>query len=178
MRFMMFIIIINTGDPGFSVMSNQNLTITKAGLPFGSFYGYKALGIFKTDAEAAGQTFNGNPAHAGDLIFQDLNKDGKIDANDRQVIGNPNPKMVYGVNIHLNYQGFNLAMLFNGVAGVQLFNGVKAYEQYLFADGNTTSKVFNDSYLGSNHLTSQPRLGIAQNGRIYIGSQPKLYFCQ
>ncbi len=42
--------------------------------------------------------------------------------------------------------------------GVQLFNGVKAYEQSLFADGNTTTQVFNDSFLGSNGLTSQPRL--------------------
>ena len=152
----------NNGDAGFSIMSNQNLTITKAGLPFGSFYGYKMLGIFKTDADAASQMVNGHQAHAGDLQFQDLNKDAKIDANDKQVIGNPNPKLVYGINLRLNYKGFDLAMLFNGVAGVQLFNGVKAYEQYLFADGNSTSKVFNDSYLGSNGLTSQPRLGITQ----------------
>lgn len=154
----------NVGDPGFNIMSNQNLTITKAGLPFGSFYGYNVQGIFKTDADAASQIVNGHQAHAGDLIYQDLDKNGVIDANDRTVIGNSNPKVVYGVNIHLNYQGFDLGMLFNGVAGVQLFNGVKAYEQYLFADGNTTSKVFNDSYLGSNGLTSQPRLGIVQNG--------------
>lgn len=121
-------------------------------------------GIFKTDEEAASQTVNGKQAHAGDLIFEDLDKSGGINANDKQVIGNPNPKVVYGISIHLNYQGFDLAMLFNGVGGVQLFNGVKAYEQYLFADGNATSKVFNDSYLGSNGLTSQPRLGIVENG--------------
>jgi hypothetical protein len=34
---------------------------------------------------------------------------------------------------------------------------VKAYEQAPFSDGNTTSKVFGDSYFGSNGLTSQPR---------------------
>jgi TonB-linked SusC/RagA family outer membrane protein len=149
------------GDAGFNMMSNQTLTITKPGQPFGSFYGYKVLGIFPSDAAAAGQKVNGNTAHAGDLQFQDLNGDGKIDANDRQVIGNPNPKLVYGINMHFNYQGFDLALLFNGVAGVQLFNGVKAYEQYPFADGNTTSKVFGNSFLGGNGLTSQPRLGVA-----------------
>ncbi|MEJ7677067.1 MAG: TonB-dependent receptor [Segetibacter sp.] len=153
----------NNGDAGFNMMSNQTLTISKAGLPFGSFYGYKVLGLFETDAEAASQTVNGQKAHAGDLIFQDLDKDGNINDQDRQVIGNPNPKLVYGMNIRLNYKGFDLAMLFNGVAGVDLFNGVKAYEQYRFADGNTTSKVFNNSFLGTNGLTSQPRLGIALN---------------
>jgi TonB-linked SusC/RagA family outer membrane protein len=154
----------SNGDSGFNIMSNQNLTITKAGLPFGSFYGYKVLGIFPTDAAAAKQKVNGNVAHAGDLQFQDLDGNGTIDANDRQVIGNPNPKVVYGINMHFNYGGFDVAMLFNGVAGVQLFNGVKAYEEYPFADGNTTSKVFNDSFLGANGLTSQPRLGVASGG--------------
>lgn len=152
----------NNGDAGFNMMSNQTLTISKAGLPFGSFYGYKTLGLFKTDAEAEAQTVNGQKAHAGDLIFQDLNKDGIINDQDRQVIGNPNPKLVYGINARLNYQGFDLALLFNGVSGVDLFNGVKAYEQYPFSDGNTTTKVFANSFLGSNGLTSQPRLGVAQ----------------
>lgn len=154
----------NNGDNAFNIMSNQNLTITKAGLPFGEFYGYKVIGIFPTDAAAAHQKVNGNVAHAGDLEYQDVNGDGVIDQNDRQVIGNPNPALVYGINIRLNYQGFDLALLFNGVQGVQLFNGVKAYEESLFADGNSTSKVFGDSFLGSNGLTSQPRLGVPTSG--------------
>ncbi|MEI9956226.1 MAG: SusC/RagA family TonB-linked outer membrane protein [Ferruginibacter sp.] len=41
------------GDAAFNIMSNQAATITKAGLPFGSFYGYKAIGMFQTDAQAA-----------------------------------------------------------------------------------------------------------------------------
>ena len=147
----------NLDQSGFNLMGTAPLTITKSGLPFGSFYGYKVLGIFKTDAEAAAQQVNGKAAHAGDLHFQDLDKDGKITAADRQVIGNPNPKLVYGINLHFNWQHFDLAMLFNGVAGVSIFNGVKAYEQAPFSDGNTTSKVFGDSYFGSNGLTSQPR---------------------
>jgi len=155
----------NNGDQAFSIQPSQTITETKTGLPFGSFYGYKVLGIFKTDAAAAGQKVNGNTAQAGDLQFADLDHNGIIDPNDREVIGNPNPKLVYGINIHLNYQGFDLAMLFNGVQGVQLYNGVKAYEQSLFADGNTTTQVFGDSFLGSNGLTSQPRLlGTAAGG--------------
>jgi TonB-linked SusC/RagA family outer membrane protein len=155
----------NNGDAQFNISSNQTITETKAGLPFGSFYGYKVIGIFQTDAQAAGQTVNGNKAQAGDLEFADLNHDGVINQDDREVIGNPNPKLVYGINIHLGYQGFDLNMLFNGVQGVQLYDGVEAYEQSLFSDGNTTTQVFKDSFLGSNGLTSQPRLlGTAANG--------------
>jgi hypothetical protein len=146
------------GDAGFSQMPNQQITISKVGLPFGSFYGYKVIGIFSDQATAQKQTINGHKANIGDLQYQDLDGSGVIDNADRQVIGNPNPKFVYGFNLRFNYAGFDLAALFNGVAGVQLFNGVKAYEQSLFADGNTTSQVFNDSFLGSNGLTAQPRL--------------------
>lgn len=158
------------GNVGFSAQPNQTLTITKVGIPFGSFYGYKVLGIFKDDATAQKQVINGQHAHAGDLIYAntdgstDASGDATIDQNDRQVIGNPNPKMVYGFNLHFAYQGFDLAMLFNGVAGVQLYNGVKAYEQTVFQDGNSTKQIFNDSFFGSNGLTSQPRLGIPTTG--------------
>lgn len=150
----------NNGDVAFQIMPNQPITITRKGLPFGSFYGYKVLGIFQSDADAAAQKVNGNPAHAGDLQFEDLTKDGNINDQDRQVIGNPNPKLVYGSNIRLNYKGFDLALLFNGVAGVDLFNGVKAYEMSVFQDGNTSPKVWDASFLGTNGLTDQPRLGV------------------
>lgn len=146
------------GNTSFNQMANEQLTITKVGLPFGEFYGYKVLGIFNNEADAQKQIVNGHKADIGDLEYQDVNGDGVIDQNDRQAIGNPNPKFVYGFNLRFNYDGFDLAALFNGVAGVQLFNGVEAYEQSLFADGNTTKQVFNDSFLGSNGLTSQPRL--------------------
>ena len=147
----------NLDQSGFNLMGTAPLTVTKAGLPFGSYYGYKVIGIFTTDAEAAAQKVNGKVAHAGDLHFQDLDKDGSIGSKDRQVLGNPNPKLVYGMNIRLNYEQFDVAMLFNGVAGVDLFNGVKAYEMAPFADGNTTGKVFGDSYFGTNGVTGQPR---------------------
>lgn len=150
----------NNGDVSFQIMPNQPITVTRMGLPFGSFYGYKVLGIFQTDAEAAGQKVNGNVAHAGDLHFEDLSKDGVINDQDRQVIGNPNPKLVYGANIVLNYKGFDAAFLFNGVAGVELFNGVKAYEMRPFQDGNTSPKVWGASYFAGNGLTNQPRLGV------------------
>jgi TonB-dependent starch-binding outer membrane protein SusC len=152
----------NNGNEGYGVMANLPITITKAGLPFGSFYGYKAIGIFKSDADAAASAQPN--AHAGDLIFAHDPKNGnKLNASDERVLGNPNPKLVYGANIRLNYMNFDIAMLFNGVAGVQLFNGVKAYELFPFQnDANVTADALHDSYFGSNGLTSQPRMGMVQ----------------
>ncbi len=153
----------NNGNEGYGVMANLPITITKAGLPFGSFYGYKVTGMFKTDADAAASAQPN--AHAGDLIFAHDPKNGsKLTSADEQVLGNPNPKLVYGASIRLTYQHFDLAMLFNGVAGVQLFNGVKAYELFPFQnDANVTTQALHDSYFGSNGLTSQPRMGVVQS---------------
>jgi TonB-linked SusC/RagA family outer membrane protein len=153
-----------SSNESYGAMPSEPITITKAGLPFGSFYGYKSLGIFKTNAQAAASAQPN--AQAGDLIFAHNPKNGPtVNSQDEQVIGNPNPKFVYGVNIRLNYQGFDLAALFTGVLGVQLFNGVKSYEEFPFSiDGNTTKKAFGDSYFGSNGLTSQPRMGYLNSG--------------
>lgn len=82
---------------------------------------------------------------------------------------------MYGANIRLNYKNFDAALLFNGVAGVDLFNGVKAYEMYPFSDGNTTDKVFGASFLGSNGLTSQPRLGVANSNGTFTLDPNKNY---
>lgn len=158
----------NNGDVAYQMMPNQPITITRKGLPFGSFYGYKVLGIFQSDADAAGQLVNGVAARAGDLHFEDLDKNGNINDLDRQVIGNPNPRFVYGLSIRLNYKGFDASFLFNGVAGVELFNGVKAYEMRPFQDGNTSPKVWDASFLDGNDLTGQPRLGVVNQDGSFI----------
>jgi TonB-linked SusC/RagA family outer membrane protein len=145
---------------GYGVQTGSPVTMNRPGHSFGEFYGYKATGIYKDAQEIAGHVqFPGQTAMPGDLIFDNVNGDTVLNDNDKTFIGNPNPKFVYGFSINMNWKGIDLSMLFNGVAGVQLYNGVKAYAQYLFSDGNTTSKVFGDSYLGSNGLTNQPRMG-------------------
>jgi len=163
----------------------KNLTITQNGLPFGQFYGYKVLGIFKTDAQAAAATDQPG-AHAGDLIYYHDPKNGSTMATkDQMAIGNPNPKLVYGLTIRLSYRNFDLAALFNGVAGVQLFNGVKAYEQHPFeSDANVSPIALKDSYFGSNGLTSQPRMGYTNPNGSYSDdpngnyNNPSSYFVE
>jgi TonB-linked SusC/RagA family outer membrane protein len=151
----------NYGSPTFGQQTGQPLTYTKAGLPFGQFYGYDSEGIYQNQAQIdAHPQRAGYKATIGDLIYRDVDGDGIISDKDKTVIGNPNPKLVYGVNLNLSWKNFDLAMLFNGVAGVDLYNGVAPYAQFPFSDGNTTYKVFDASFLGDNQLTSQPRIGV------------------
>jgi TonB-dependent starch-binding outer membrane protein SusC len=175
----------NNNTPTFGAMQGRALTITQNGLPFGQFYGYKALGIFKTDAQAADSSAQPG-AHAGDLIYAHNPKNGgTLGTADAGPIGNPNPKLVYGVTVRLYYSNFDLSALFNGVAGVKLFNGVKVYEQHAFeSDASVSPKALNDSYFGSNGLTSQPRMGYTNPNGSYTDdpngnySNPSTYFVE
>ncbi|MHA4806873.1 SusC/RagA family TonB-linked outer membrane protein [Flavitalea flava] len=154
---------------GYGVMNGYNLSITQVGHPFAEFYGYRSKGIYK-DAQqiAANPQQVGKTANIGDLVYEDIDHNDTINNKDMGPIGNPNPKLVYGININLNWRGFDIALLFNGVAGVQLFNGLKPYNQYLFSDGNSTSAAFGASFLGSNALTGQPRAGVIQTGGAFL----------
>ncbi|WP_375418942.1 SusC/RagA family TonB-linked outer membrane protein [uncultured Hymenobacter sp.] len=155
----------NYGSPTFGQQTGQFLTYTRAGLPFGQFYGYETEGIYQTQEQVdAHPQRAGTKATIGDLIYRDVNGDGLISDLDKTTIGNPNPELVYGLNLNLSWKGFDLALLFNGVAGVDLYNGVAPYAQFPFSDGNTTARVFGASFLGDNGLTEQPRIGVLTPG--------------
>lgn len=149
------------GNATQGAMVGQALTYTKAGLPFGQFYGYKVEGIYASEDEINKHPQQpGKRANVGDLIFKDVNGDGIINDLDRTIIGNPYPKLSFGINTNFAWKGFDLALLFNGVTGVDVFNGVAPYSESIWSDGNTTRKVFKASYLGTNKLTKQPRIGV------------------
>ena len=51
----------------------------------------------------------------GDIVYKDLNGDGKIDAEDQTRVGMPTmPHFTYGIDFSLSYKGFSLSGLFYG----------------------------------------------------------------
>src|SRR3569833_4115668 len=54
-------------------------------------------------------------------MFEDVNKDGKIDQNDRTYLGTPFPKYNFGASISLGYKGFDLLIEAQGVAGNKIY---------------------------------------------------------
>jgi hypothetical protein len=95
------------------------------GYPIGYFWGYKTAGVFQTEEEVIGYmgktgTLIQPNAKPGDVRYVDLNNDGVIDANDKTMIGNPNPDFTFGFNVALEYKGFDFSVQASGVAGNQL----------------------------------------------------------
>ena len=98
------------------------ISFSQSGFPYGYFFGYKTDGVFQTDEEAARSNQNvGGTPHAGDLRFVDVSGDGKVDADDRTDIGNPNPDWTFGFNLSLSWNGFDASAFFQGVAGNEIY---------------------------------------------------------
>ncbi len=104
--------VIDLGGTGPWKGSN---TYTDVGLPFNSIYGYESMGLFQSDEEVANAPFQNSNTAAGDIRYKNQNGDNKIDANDRVVIGDPNPHFLYGVNLGFDYKNFDLNMFFQGI---------------------------------------------------------------
>jgi len=112
-------------------------TKTDEGYALNSFWGYTYEGVYATDQEALDQLYYYTEetigVHAGDARYKDLNGDGKLDEDDKTVIGNPFPKVSYGFNLGADFYGVDIQLFFQGVAGNSIYN---AQRQSLEGDGS------------------------------------------
>jgi hypothetical protein len=95
-------------------------------------------------------------AHAGDIKYVDVNKDGVIDANDITQIGSPWAKMMMGLNLTASYKGFDVRMLFAASIGNDIY---RSYERQDVVNNNYTTEWL-DRWTPENPTGSYPRLTI------------------
>ncbi|AHG87897.1 TonB-dependent outer membrane protein, SusC/RagA [Gemmatirosa kalamazoonensis] len=108
--------------------------IQKPGLPIGAMWGYVTDGLVRTPQDSVAYSkILGSAAWVGDLKYKDLNGDGKINADDQTVIGDANPKWVYGVTNTLRVGRFDLSALVTAVRGNSILNTERM--RYLTLDG-------------------------------------------
>ena len=97
---------------------------TLPGYAANSYFGYTAIGYFKDSNDvknsplqfgSAWSSTTANGTKPGDVKYADLNGDGKVDANDRAVLGNAFPRYEYSLNINLTYSNFDLNIIGQGV---------------------------------------------------------------
>ena len=124
------------------VFYTSNATfLTQEGHSIGEFYGLKWTGeVYPTDeiAKAHVSSIMGQTPVGGTLKYEDFSgpdgvPDGKIDANDRQVIGSPHPKFFGGFDTQVTWKNFDLAMQFSFVYGNKLFNQMRMLSSRGFA---------------------------------------------
>lgn len=154
---------VNGGSPLWG-----DRTKTYEGLALNSFWGYQYEGIYQSDEEAAKQLYSYTKdelgVHAGDARYKDVNGDGKLNEDDKMVIGNPFPKVSFGLNLGADFYGVDIQLFFQGVAGNSIYN---AQRQMLEGDGS--------SYALADYMKNDVWVGYTpavQNAMINAGVNP------
>ena len=98
---------------------------TVLGGPIGQFFGYVFDGVYMTQDQISSQPKNATSV-LGSVRMKDVDHNGVIDANDRTLIGDPNPKYNYGITNSFRYKNFDLDIVAYGQGGNQILNANRA----------------------------------------------------
>ena len=109
-----------------SEATSENVVRMTEGMPLGMFWGYISEGV---DPET------------GDLIFKDLDGNGRITTSDKTYIGNPNPDFTFGMTNNLSYKGFNLNVFFQGSYGNDIYNASRYETEGMYNGQNQSTEV-------------------------------------
>ena len=151
----------------------------------GNIYGFTTIGIAKTNEEMnkhlaslpnGGQNSMGSNWAAGDIMYADLNDDGKVDSGsytsndmgDLSKIGNNTPRYMTGITLDASWKGIDLQMFWQGIlkrdfypgAGSMVFWGASGGGQWwstAFKDHLDYFRSSEDHPLGQNLDSYYPR---------------------
>lgn len=107
---------------------NDYAVRNEPGRPLGSFYGYISDGV---DPET------------GELMYRDINQDGRITSSDRTYIGDPNPDFTFGMTNNFSYKGFNLSIFLQGSYGNDVYNASRMETEGMYDGKNQSTRVLN-----------------------------------
>ncbi len=86
---------------------SRDLILLQEGTPLYSFWVYKELGV---------------SPETGNVIYDDVNKDGQITVADRQILGSIWPKFFGGLTNNFTYKGFDASLFFSFQYGNKIYN--------------------------------------------------------
>jgi TonB-linked SusC/RagA family outer membrane protein len=142
--------------------------IIKEGYPINSIYGYEAQGLFQSQDEVDNAPTHIGAIAPGDIhyvnqITVDTDGDGVADAaddlinaDDRVVIGDPFPRLMYGMNLSAGFRGFDLSVMFQGVGKRDVMATGDAV--WAFYNAGKIQKWHTDYWTPENPDASFPRL--------------------
>lgn len=133
--------------------------IAQVGSSVGAFYGYNALGVYKnsSDVKVKNGANDTNPFKGGDIIFEDLDKNGIIDEADRKIIGKSTPDFFGGFSNAFTYKKFDLNVFVDFSIGNEVYNAQRASLEAMSTYDNQSTTV-NNRWRNEGDDTNMPRL--------------------
>ena len=109
------------------------------GKPIRVIYDFVWDGTWQLDEAAEAAKWGSQP---GFLKLRDVNKDGMLTAADKQIIGQQDPKLLWGLTNSFSYKNFKLDIFIHGVHGVtkNIFPLMTDLETFSVIRRNTTKK--------------------------------------
>jgi hypothetical protein len=140
--------------------SPDQLYLIREGYSYNALYGFNAVGVYQSDKEAAEHMPNNSyTPKAGDLKYEDLNADGRLNYLDKKVLGNTIPKYTLGLNLGASYKNWSLDVVTQGIAGVSAYTQ-NAWTEPLGISGGSVTKRWRDAWTQDNPSTSLPMIKV------------------
>jgi hypothetical protein len=147
---------------GNITQNGQYLSILQNNNPFGSFYGFKYLGVYEDEQATIARDADGNvildanetPIYTrfnypvadyvfqpGDAKYADINHDGNIDHLDVVYLGNANPKYTGGFGPSVSYKNFKVNLFFNFRLDYDIINSARMNMENMYSYNNQSTAV-------------------------------------
>ncbi|RME01423.1 MAG: SusC/RagA family TonB-linked outer membrane protein, partial [Bacteroidetes bacterium] len=119
--------------------------IALEGHPISSYYGYVVKG--EIDPQYIKNPFYPINAQSQDIYVKDLNGDGIIDTDDRTILGDPYPDIIWSFNNTFKFKGFDFSFMFQGSHGAEIRNISSQYIKNEFSGNQDYTSDFPDKDL-------------------------------
>ncbi|MCG2614318.1 TonB-dependent receptor [Terrimonas sp. NA20] len=132
----------------------------------GARYLIEKTGIWQTSEATQAALYGARP---GNVKYNDLNKDNKIDNNDRAFYGKLFPDFYGSLTNEISYKGFDLNTFFTFEAGRTIYNGLNY--KLLAGDGYDNHRIeMLNRWTPSNPTNEYPRAAIGYSNRSSMAS--------
>ena len=139
----------------------QGNTMTRDGDAVGMWYVLQTDGLFQTQDEilnyknSQGQVIM-PAAQPGDIRFKDINDDGQINNEDKDIVASPWPEFEMGLNAGASYKSFDFSMNWIGSHGATIYNGFRSVVDRF--DDNSNYRAGIQPWTPENPNTDFPRI--------------------
>lgn len=131
---------------------NETVVRNEPGRSLGGFFGYISDGV---DPET------------GELMYRDLNGDGKISSTDRTYIGDPNPDFTFGMTNTFTWKDLTLSVFLQGSYGNDIFNASRIETEGMYDGKNQSTRVL-DRWRVPGQITDIPKAGFDIKNSTYF----------
>ena len=130
--------------------------ILREGQAIGSFFLLKQVGIYQNDKEVPEALFK-KGVRAGDIIYEDVNNDGDITGDDRQIAGSALPDFYGGLTNSFKFGQFDLLVFSTYSFGNKVYANYRRHLDNFSNQFNKRMEAINTRWTGAGTSNTTPR---------------------